>query len=364
MQKKNDVISLAYYLPQFHEIQENNLWWGEGFTEWSQLNSAQTYFPDQTLRTPHASVGQYNLLDSHVMTMQWQMAQRYGIDGFLVFDYWFGQGKRLLERPMEQVLNDDAAMAYCFCWANHSWYNKRINQLLMLQQYLGAKDYQAYFMHLLPHFKRLGYIKIENKPVFAIFNPSEVPDLAVFQSTFEQLARAEGFSGIFWIAENTDQQSPHAAQFDRYVRSNSMFRHRKKVSFWSYLKEKLARNYGFQTLGPFQYDYSRLMDYLDMSGVDEKTILYAFAGWDTTPRHLKRGTVLTGFSPLAFARQLARWLPVCKRQQGVCLLLVKSWNEWAEGNVIEADQQFGFQFLEAYLDISAKVKALRASDHD
>ena len=359
-----DVISLAYYLPQFHAIPENDVWWGPGFTEWAQLNAAQAYFSGQQIRKPHASVGQYNLLDSRVMTAQWQTAKRHGIDGFLVFDYWFGAGQQLLEKPMQQVLADDAAMEYCFCWANHSWFNKRINQMLMPQQYLGAEDYSAYFQRLLPHFRRDGYIKIAHKPVFAIFNPADVPDLAVFQATFEQLARQAGFAGIFWLAENTDQHSAHAASFDRYVRSNSMFRHRKKVSAWSYIREKLTRNYGFQQLGPFRYDYSQLLNYLDVEGMDEKTMPFAFCGWDTTPRHLRRGTWLSGFDPNTFANQLTRLLAVAERQRGPCLLLVKSWNEWAEGNVIEPDQRFGTAMLEAFHAFVLQVKQRRFKRHD
>lgn len=352
-------IALAYYLPQYHEIEENNQWWGSGFTEWVQLNAAQLYFPQQKTRKPHATVGQYNLLDSSVFTQQWHLAQQYGIDGFLVFDYWFGQGKRLLEKPMQQVLKDNAEGSYCFCWANHTWFNKRINQVLMKQQYLGRSDYADYFNDLLPHFKRVGYLKVDNKPIFAIFNPAEVPDLQIFIDTFNELALASGFDGIFWIAENTDQHSPHAKSFDRYVRTNSMFRARKKVSFWDYLKEKLTRNYGFEQLGPFCYDYARLMSHITVNEIDEKTIPFAFAGWDTTPRHLRRGTILTGFTPDTFTEQLERYLPVCQRQASPCLLLIKSWNEWAEGNVIEPDDQLGNELLKRFQAFTTRVKILR-----
>lgn len=364
MYTDNDVISLAYYLPQFHEIEENNRWWGKGFTEWTQLRVAQPYFANQEIRRPHAEVGEYNLLDSKVITQQWHTAKKYGIDAFLVFDYWFGNGQRLLEKPMQQVLKDDVQVEYCFCWANHSWFNKRTQQMLMRQNYLGENDYADYFQTLCPHFQRVGYVKVENKPVFAIFSPADIPDLAVFQSTFERMAISAGFDGIFWIAENTDQHSRHAHQFDRYVRTNSMFRHRKKVAFWSYLKEKLTRNYGFQNLGPFRYDYERLMNYMNVEGADEKTIPFAFAGWDTTPRHLRRGTWLSGFNSKSFGAQLTRLLPVCTRQKGPCVLLVKSWNEWAEGNVLEADRLFGFALLELYRDFVMQVKQVRMVSHD
>src|SRR5665647_1531451 len=98
---KNDILSLAYYLPQFHEIEENNLWWGKGFTEWTHLREAETYFRWQKIRKPIEPFGEYDLLNPDVMKWQNKVAKNYGINGFLVFDYWFGAGKTLLEKPMQ-----------------------------------------------------------------------------------------------------------------------------------------------------------------------------------------------------------------------------------------------------------------------
>lgn len=355
---KNALISLAYYLPQFHEIEENNRWWGQGFTEWTQLNAAKTYFKEQSIRTPHQDIGQYHLLDKAVFAKQNHIAKQYGIDGFLVFDYWFGRGKRLLEQPMQLVLKEQLDFDYCLCWANHTWHNKRTNQVLIKQEYLGQSDYEAYFYDVLAHFKNPHYIRIAQKPVFAIFNPGDIPDLTVFMSTFERLAREAGFEGLFWIAENTDQHSPHANKFDRYLRTNSMFRHRKKISLGAYIREKLTRKLGFQQLGPFRYNYNRLMSYLAVDGFDDKTLPFVFAGWDTTPRHQRRGTWLTEFNPKTFAKQLQRLLPFFYRTANLTIpkiVIIKSWNEWAEGNVLEPDAQHGYAFLQAYADFVKQV---------
>jgi len=125
MTQTTNLVSLAYYLPQFHEIEENNRWWGQGFTEWQQLNEASTYFDWHRLRKPDTPFGQYSLLNPDVLAWQNDIAQAHGVDGFLVFDYWFGQGKKLLEKPIQMVLDQHVPFRYAFCWANHTWYNKR-----------------------------------------------------------------------------------------------------------------------------------------------------------------------------------------------------------------------------------------------
>jgi hypothetical protein len=349
--------SLAFYLPQFHEIEENNQWWGKGFTEWLHLNQAKQYFNWQQIRKPIAPFGEYNLLNPEVFEWQAKTAKQHGIDGFLVFDYWFGAGKTLLEKPMQLVLGQQLNFDYCLCWANHTWYNKRKNILLQKQEYLGAVDYEAYFNRLLPHFQSKHYIKIDNKPVFAVFNPHEIPDLKVFIDTFQSLAIKSGLDGLYLIAENTDSTSAHAVYFDAYTRSNNLFKKRKRDNFYSYIREKLTRKLGCSNLGPFCYDYRQLVvkNYTDTE--DNKYIPAVFTGWDTTPRHQKRGTILKGFNLNTFKEHLIKIKATLNKSEiNNRVILIKSWNEWAEGNLIEPDNVFGYALLEAYRDIISNKK--------
>lgn len=356
MTPSNKLLSLAYYLPQFHEIEENNRWWGQGFTEWIHLNQAKKYFNWQTIRKPIAPFGEYNLLNPDVMEWQAKTAKNYGIDGFLVFDYWFGNGKTLLEQPMQLVLDKQLNFDYCLCWANHTWFNKRENILLQQQEYLGETDYTAYFYRLLAHFQSPHYIRINNKPVFAIFNPKEIPDLEVFINTFKSLAIKSGFDGLFLIGENTDASSEYAHYFDAYTRSNHLFKARSRDNLYSYLKEKLTRKFGFKQLGPFCYDYHNLVigNYLDNS--DSKYIPSVFTGWDTTPRHQKRGTILKGFNLATFNAHLEKIKQTLKNHDNPNkIVIIKSWNEWAEGNLLEPDDIFGYQLLDAYKDFTISL---------
>lgn len=356
MPSKN-ILSLALYLPQFHEIEENNQWWGKGFTEWVHLKQAENYYDWQKIRKPIAPYGEYSLLNPEVLEWQARTAKQYGINGFLVFDYWFGAGKTLLEKPMQLVLNQQLNFDYCLCWANHTWYDKRKNILLLEQKYLGAADYEAYFNRLLPHFQSKHYIRIDKKPVFAVFNPNEIPDINVFIDTFQTLAIKSGLNGLYLIADNTDNTSAHAEHFDAYTRSNHLFKNRKRDNLFSYIKEKMTRKLGCTELGPFCYDYRNLVINYYRKNFDSKYMPCVFTGWDTSPRHKRRGTILKGFDVAAFEDHLKQIKETLNhRQNEQQIVIIKSWNEWAEGNLIEPDNIFGYSLLEAYRDIIADNK--------
>lgn len=258
---------------------------------------------------------------------------------------------------MQMVLDKQLNFDYCLCWANHTWYNKRENITLQQQLYLGMQDYTNYFNRLLAHFKSPHYLKIDNKPIFSIFNPNEIPDLPVFVDTFQRLAKEAGFNGIYLIADNTDASSNHAGLFNGYTRSNHLFKKRNRDNVFSYLKEKLTRKFGFSQIGPFCYSYPHLVvdQYIEYN--DAKYIPSVFTGWDTTPRHLKRGTILKDFTIKNFKLHLDKIEQTIKRNQQSAisnqLIIIKSWNEWAEGNLIEPDSVFGYQLLEAYRDFTS-----------
>ena len=346
---RKPLLSLAYYLPQFHEIAENNQWWGKGFTEWQHLREAKQYSPQQQIRKPIEPFGEYNLLNADVMQWQNAIAQQHGINGFMVFDYWFGAGKTLLEKPMKMALNQQLKFDYCLCWANHTWYNKREDIMLIQQQYLGAADYQAYFYRLLPHFKSKHYIHVDNKPIFAIFNPKEIPDLAIFVSVFRDLATKEGLRGLYLIAENTDNTAPYAHLFDRYTRSADVFQGRAYNNLFSYAKEKLTRKLKAKNLGPFYYNYAAMVNYQNKQPFDSKRVPTVFTGWDTTPRHKRRGTVYTGFNVASFSAHLQQVQQLLTQHQAEhAIVIIKSWNEWAEGNLLEPDNIFGDNLLKVY----------------
>jgi hypothetical protein len=341
------IISLAYYLPQFHEIPENNLWWGEAFTEWVNLRKAPQYFSWQKIRRPVAPFNEYSLLDTDVLEWQSRIATEHGITGFLIWDYWFGEGKQLLERPAELLLGKGLNFPYCFSWANHSWENKATHEMLQEQKYLGETDYTAYFYNRLPHFKSNNYIKVDGKPVFGVFLPQAIPDLPCFIRVFRGLAEKEGFPGIYLVAENATEES--GCLFDRHLSSGSSFKRRKSSDPLQFIKEQLIKRYNFNALGPIVFDYKKTVLEHSKDALSKREIPVLFTGWDTTPRHKKRGTIYKGFTLEVFKANLINIVIQLKQQRAEHpIVVVKSWNEWAEGNLMEPDSVFGDGLLKIY----------------
>jgi hypothetical protein len=347
-------IALAAYLPQFHEIEENNLWWGQGFTEWTHLERARPWTRHHQIRRPHASLGQYSLLDPAVMEMQNRMAREHGITGFSVWHYWFGAGRKLLERPLENVLRNKLDFTYCLAWANHSWCNKAKGQLLLKQEYLGLNDYVAFFEDSRRHFETSNYIKIDGKPVFYIYDPAAIPDLALFVDTWRDHAAKAGFPGLHLIGDRLLETHPLAKYFDGVTDGFGFWTTRKKFPV-NFFKEKFRTKLGI-TWSPLFYDYSKMVKDSIPPGASHKYVPTVLAGWDTTPRHGKRGVIFQNFDESAFSRHLDEIEQfVQTRGSSRNIVIIKSWNEWAEGNCLEPDHIHGHRLLERFGEFSRRA---------
>lgn len=177
---------LAYYLPQFHPIPENDAWWGKGFTEWTNVGRAKPLYKGHYQPRVPADLGYYDLRLPEVQEAQAELAKEAGIEGFCYWHYWFGNGRRLLEMPFDKVLKSGKPdFPFCLAWANHSWYAKSFDlegkdRLLIEQQYLGKEDYVKHFFSVLPAFEDSRYVQVDGKPLFVIFSPKTIPDLSLF----------------------------------------------------------------------------------------------------------------------------------------------------------------------------------------
>lgn len=336
---------LAYYLPQFHEVEENNLWWGKGFTEWTNLRKAKKYYNGHEIRKPTVPLGEYDLImNPEVMQQQYNIAEKHGIDGFLVWNYWFGSDDKILEKPLEKVLNDNIQVKYAFTWANHSWLNKTKGILLKEQKYLGVEDYEKYFEYLKPYFLSENYIKKDNKPIFGIFMPKDIPNIEEFINCFESNAKKIGFDGIFWLAENTSKTDNYVCYFDHYYNS-SLFLKGRDYNYFQYFFERLnSRTLGKFNFGPFVYSFEKLLKLYENYKLDIKELGVIFCGWDTSIRHLKNGIILKGFNEKIFDEHVSNVF-IKSIDNNSDIIILKSWNEWAEGNVIEPDSIFGYELL-------------------
>lgn len=334
---------IAYYLPQFHRVPENDIWWGAGFTEWTQLKNAHTLFLGHTIRMP-SELGQYDLVETpEIIEKQYQLANQSGIDGFCLWDYWFGDGQQILHRPKELILSKDLDVRYCFSWANHSWFDKSRGRLLKQQHYLGAHDYEQYFYSLLPHFRSDNYIKFDSKLLFGIFKPNDIPDLPRFIDTWNSLAKKNSLPAFFFFGDNIKSNPPR--ELDAYANS---LQFTKRISIAKQIIEHIIRFRGMSIFGPVRYDYE-ITNPESTRYNDSKYVPVVLSGWDSSIRHGRRGVVMTGFSPDVFENHLKSALSA---KSGMVLL--KSWNEWAEGNILEPDSIYGSEMLSAVRRIAAE----------
>ena len=343
------ISSLAFLMPQFREIEDNNRWWGQGFTEWTHLRNARTWSRGQVIRRPMPPLGEYMLLDPGVLEAHWALASAHGISAFAVWDYWLGGGKQLLERPIELVRKQRLKFNYCLSWANHSWTDKARNRVLCKQEYLGAADFERYFMRCLQHFELDNYLKIEGKPVFLVLEPHGLPHWKAFFEQWRELAARHGFPDMFFIVDRVYDGDGLIDSVDGYANGGRFLTRRNKLGV-SYVKEHVKRRLGIE-LGPLRYDFRRFEK--DIVG-PESTAKFApsvFTGWDTTPRHGRAGAIYDHLDPASFRRQLDRAAAHFARYpRAHHVLLIKSWNEWAEGNVFEPDSVWGDAFLRTFDD--------------
>lgn len=356
--KKYKARVLAYYLPQFHPIPENDEWWGKGFTEWTNVGKAKPMFPGHYQPRVPADLGYYDLRVPETREAQAEMARKYGVEGFIYWHYWFGNGKRLLERPFNEVLaSGKPDFPFALAWANESWsgtfHGLKAGNMLIEQTYPGDQDYINHFNTVLPAFKDPRYIKCEGKPLFFIYKPKQCPDIRHFIELWRGLAKENGLDGIFFVAIANSLYDIHRAKLFLNDVMTDGFDALNVINAYDWpitdLKYRLKRKVFFKQLGLIPdvrpYCYEQFQSPLDD---DEKVFPTILPNWDHTPRTGRKGIVLYGSTPDSFRACLHKKMELLKgKPADKRFLIIKSWNEWAEGNYLEPDLRFGTGYLEA-----------------
>lgn len=350
---------LAYYLPQFHPIPENDKWWGKGFTEWTNVGKAKPLFPGHYQPHVPADLGYYDLRVPETREAQAEMAREYGIEGFIYWHYWFGNGKRLLERPFNEVLESGKPdFPFALAWANETWKGFWFGAdgqrgALIEQTYPGDEDYIMHFNSVLPAFRDHRYIHCEGKPVFFVYRPDQCPDIKHFISLWRELAEVNGLPGIYFVAIKYalyDQQKAQNA-YDHFIQEGFDAVNVVNSYDWSItdIRYRIIRKVFFKRLKLIPdirpYRVEQFQSPIDSVSNVFPTIT---SNWDHTPRTGKRGIVLYGSTPHVFQDCLHEMLKrIENKDYEHRFLIIKSWNEWAEGNHLEPDLRFGKGYLEA-----------------
>lgn len=352
---------LALYLPQFHQTKENDEWWGEGFTEWNVVKTANK-LSKHSIQPRIPETGYYDLSDANEIRKQAKLANEYGIDGFVIYSY-YSNGQLLLNKPGELLLeNKDIDISFCFSWANHDWmrtwfaYNK---EMLRKQEYASnIEQVTEHFKYLLPYFKDSRYIKKDNKPVFIVYDYYAIPDFELYKKTWTKLAKDNGFSGIHFVQtlggkhleweENVFDAcfnfEPTYTTFSQMKTNHSINRFRRMIK--KTFKTKWVPNY---------FDYNKICKLIENRNEDNPNhYLGAFAEWDNTPRHKDNGTIYKNFSIERFQSNIERLLiksNECKKD----FIIIDAWNEWGEGAFLEPDEYYHCKKLEAIRQAKTKV---------
>lgn len=347
---------IAFYLPQFHPIPENDKWWGKGFTEWTNVGKAKSLFKGHYQPRVPADLGYYDLRVPETRIAQADLARLHGVEGFCYWHYWFGNGKRLIERPFNEVLDSGKPdFPFCLAWANESWkgfeHGLKNRNLLIEQLYPGEQDYINHFFEVLPAFKDKRYITVNGCPLFMIYKPLASVEVKLFIKVWRKLAKENGIKDIHFVGHLNDLKVPLNDVMDSGVDAvnttrilnYTMFKRNLFQKIVGYINKKVRRV-------PLSYSYKLMSKYFIDEKEDKIDNVYPsiIPGWDHTPRSGKEGLVITNSTPDLFEKHIKRTIDIVQHKSDENkIIFLKSWNEWAEGNYVEPDLRWGTKYLEA-----------------
>ena len=352
--------AIAFYLPQYHPIPENDLWWGKGFTEWRNVVNARKRFSGHYQPHLPSDLGFYDLRLPEARAAQAALASQFGIHGFCYYHYWFN-GRRILERPFQEVFESgEPQLPFCLCWANENWtrrWDGSENEILLNQNY-NYEDDIAHIHSLIPYFDDPRYIRIEDKPVFLVYRTSNLPDPRRTTEQWRSVAKNNGLRDIYLISVESienDIIDPKVIGFDASLEFQPCWPlletlARKKPS----LKERIKGKWQNESPGKkihSVYDYGSVCQ----AALARELPPYprfpcVTPSWDNTARRKWGGFILEGSTPELYGDWLSKTITRMENMQlPEPLIFINAWNEWAEGNHLEPDQRWGTQYLEQTL---------------
>lgn len=370
---------IALYLPQFHPLAENDKVWGPGFTEWTNVAKAKPLFRGHYQPRIPADLGFYDLRLPETRERQAEMAREAGIEGFCYWHYWMGNGKRLLNRPFDEVLaSGKPDFPFCLAWANHDWTTKTWKNnggttMISKQLYPGDEDYINHFNTVLPAFKDHRYITVDGKPLFCIFDPYGFADIERFMELWQKMAKVNGLKGVYFVAmcnstttmvRNADgtirRVLPNLESSAEVYKSfldmgfdavNSLGKSRAEMLYSGKYKRliRFVLQQRFSFMPTLKYDFSKITKYF-FSPEDSWENVYPtiLSQWDRSPRTGKSEGVYVNSTPENFQKHIEKALDVIKdKSPEHKILFLRSWNEWGEGNYVEPDLKYGHGFLDA-----------------
>lgn len=391
---------IAFYLPQFHNIPENDKWWGDGFTEWTNVKKAKPLFEGHEQPKIPLNNNYYNLLDDDVKIWQANLAKKYGIYGFCYYHYWFN-GKMLLEKPMEQMLaNKKVDIPFCICWANEAWSRRWVgkgDKVLIKQFYGEEKEWIEHYDYLKKFLFDERYIYVDNKPVVVIYKPEIIPCIKQMLKCWNELAIKDGFNGLTFmcVIRTSDIEKIHNSVelFDYSVnwepcmslsiksknKDNALIKFVKKarrnlldflttkfgIDAYQYsILQKIIKKFHNRSFNNF-VDFSIVADNsLNMSPMFDNNIPGGFLRLDNTPRYAEFGSGTKNESPSLFKQYMIDLINCTKNKYKKDYIFFYAWNEWAEGGFLEPESKYKYEYLEALKEALLITKEFPSNKYD
>ena len=337
---------IAFYLPQFHPIPENDAWWGPGFTEWTNVVSGTPLFEGHHQPRLPADLGFYDLRVREVRHRQVELARAYGIAGFCFYYYWFA-GRRLLEAPLDGFAGDDGIdFPFCICWANENWTRvwNGLDQDVLISQEHSPEDDLRCLEDASRYLRHDRYIRIDGRPLLIVYRPSLLPAAAETAARWRDWCREHGIGEIHLAyTQSFDVVDPAQIGFDSAIEFPPNLTGVPDVAATMPGLDPDFRG----SIHDWSVFPARSDRYAEPSYPLFRTVN---PGWDNTARRGAAATVWVGSSPAGYRRWLANAIADTERRiadPDRRLVFVNAWNEWAEGAHLEPDRKYGFAWLEA-----------------
>lgn len=337
--------AVAYYLPQFHPTPENDKWWGEGFTEWTNVAQATAIFPGHEQPKIPGLLGYYDLRLKDTVQQQIALAQRYAVSGFCIYYYWFS-GRRILEKPLDVFAGIDTDFEFCLCWANESWsrrWDGSEHEVLIKQEHDPEID-KKFIYDILPYLKKSNYMEYEGGKLLTIYRPSLLKDLTSVVTYWKEVANEHGIKLSVLGCETFGQKNFSNQGLDGSIEFPP---HNTKTS------PEVIDSIASSPRSPVIYSFKKYVeDQIVRPLKSYKCIPGLMTGWDNSPRRKKGANIFVKSSPELFGVLLQD--AVKRAKFGKCqsgYVFINAWNEWAEGAYLEPDRKNGYKYLEVVRDV-------------
>ncbi len=346
---------LAIHLPAFHRIPENDLWWGDGFTEWDNVKSGKPFYKGHYQPIVPLDNYYYDLSKIEDIERQFALAEQYGVFGFIFYHYWFAPNKLLFEQPIAKILADKNIKGhFCLCWANETWattWHGRTPETLIKQEYGDKDEWEQHLQYFLPIFRDERYIKRDNKPMLYIYNASVITDYESMIEYWDNRLKEEGFNGIYVVEYISSKNRKLCSQ-----KSNAVVEFEPLyTTFFDISKANLAKRFLCKKLKCVDYQkYDKLWKYI----INRKRTYSGkpiqrgcFVGWDNSARKGKGSMIVKGQTPQKFGCYLKELLNSNRKDADNEFLVINAWNEWSEGAYLEPDEKNGYAYLQQIQNI-------------